>query len=820
MRIASAVRLTGLGLAAGAAAGLALIITDKVVGWQLGWPVALGVTLGAGAALGALASLFRRQTLINAARHIDTSHQLKDQLSSAMAIAPRADTDPFAAWTVLQAEEAAANVRIARAAPVMWPRTWIAWPITSLAAVSISLFVPWVSWQKGEQAPATAAQIAAAEQAQRILQEVTSLVRQSEQPSPLADLVTPEQARALEELESQLARRAIDGDEAEARAARIADALAEKAHRRADAWEREIDTLRDTLATRIQDNESEPSTPEIGDFIKALQSGDFAAAEQAAERLEEALQHLPEEDRSRIAERLEDLARQLADTSETSTEPVSETSTSTPPDSEGGLDQTDTTPPESGGAARQTPTAADDLERRGIPRDKAEQLAQNADPEEIAQALEEHGVSPDTAQRVADRIADQLQQERARQAADEQRRQLQDALKRAADDARKRPETPSDPERTPDPASEGKPLEQPDEQPGQKPGDQPGQQPGEQPGQKPGDQPGQQPGEQPGQKPGDQPGQQPGEQPGQKPGDQPGQQPGEQPGQKPGDQPGQQPGEQPGQIPGDQPGQQPGEQPGQKPGDQPGQQPGEQPGQKPGDQPGQQPGEQPGQKPGDQPGEQPGAQPGQHLEERRIPAGGSMDDTSPVSEGEGAQPVTTDGQGEASDGTQSVHQDDAARPEGAPGEGRGDTPPPASLRETIRRMREREQATRDLREDARRLQEQITRPTGETPDGSPTGPRLPPREVREPSPRTPTDVVDVRPPSDEGVRERVLAEWYDDAPIVDGASRAPGIAQGVQEAARGAERAIEQQMVPGRFNTLLRRVYRRLEADAPQSGGE
>ncbi|MCW5754377.1 MAG: hypothetical protein KIT24_06715 [Phycisphaeraceae bacterium] len=728
MRIASAVRLTGLGLAAGAAAGLALIITDKVVGWQLGWPIALGVTLGAGAALGALASLFRRQTLINAARHIDTSHQLKDQLSSAMAIAPRADTDPFAAWTVLQAEEAAANVRIARAAPVMWPRTWIAWPITSLAAVSISLFVPWVSWQKGEQAPASAAQIAAAEQAQRILQEVTSLVRQSEQPSPLADLVTPEQARALEELESQLARRAIDGDEAEARAARIADALAEKAHRQADAWEREIDTLRDTLATRIQDNESEPSTPDIGDFIKALQSGDFAAAEQAAERLEEALQHLPEEDRSRIAERLEDLARQLADTSETSTEPVSETSTSTPPDSEGGLDQTDTTPPESGGTARQTPTAADDLERRGIPRDKAEQLAQNADPEEIAQALEEHGVSPDTAQRVADRIADQLQQERARQAADEQRRQLQDALKRAADDARKRPETPSDPERTPDPASEGKPSEQPDEQPGQKPRDQPGQQPG--------------------------------------------------------------------------------------------QQPGEQPGQKPGDQPGQQPGEQPGQKPGDQPGEQPGAQPGQHLEERRIPAGGSMDDTSPVSEGEGAQPVTTDGQGEASDGTQSVHQDDAARPEGAPGEGRGDTPPPASLRETIRRMREREQATRDLREDARRLQEQITRPTGETPDGSPTGPRLPPRDVREPSPRTPTDVVDVRPPSDEGVRERVLAEWYDDAPIVDGASRAPGIAQGVQEAARGAERAIEQQMVPGRFNTLLRRVYRRLEADAPQSGGE
>ena len=78
--------------------------------------------------------------------------------------------------------------------------------------------------------------------------------------------------------------------------------------------------------------------------------------------------------------------------------------------------------------------------------------------------------------------------------------------------------------------------------------------------------------------------------------------------------------------------------------------------------------------------------------------------------------------------------------------------------------------------------------------------------------------MDLRRPEDDAARERVLAEWYGDGPAQEGTSRGPGIAEGVREAARGAEQAMEQQVVPGRFNNLLRRVYRRLERDP--SGGD
>lgn len=134
--------------------------------------------------------------------------------------------------------------------------------------------------------------------------------------------------------------------------------------------------------------------------------------------------------------------------------------------------------------------------------------------------------------------------------------------------------------------------------------------------------------------------------------------------------------------------------------------------------------------------------------------------------------------------------------------------------ENARRLREQgeellRQATPDRREQLRRWTESMrdempgdgdrTGARGPTPPGVPTGTafRSEPVDAR-------------RPTGDATQREQVVAQWLSDAPPDRGA--APGrsaMDEAVRSAAAGAERAIEQQVVPPRHAELVRRVFRR-----------
>jgi hypothetical protein len=114
------------------------------------------------------------------------------------------------------------------------------------------------------------------------------------------------------------------------------------------------------------------------------------------------------------------------------------------------------------------------------------------------------------------------------------------------------------------------------------------------------------------------------------------------------------------------------------------------------------------------------------------------------------------------------------------------------------------------------------------------GPGIPPRQGPAPpaSPTDRTEAVDARRQTPTG--ERVIAKWFDpNSPNGAGVSR-EAIREDVRQAAAGAEKAIEQQVVPGRHSDLIRRVFRRyaeriepaarpapVEAapDAPAKGG-
>jgi hypothetical protein len=124
-----------------------------------------------------------------------------------------------------------------------------------------------------------------------------------------------------------------------------------------------------------------------------------------------------------------------------------------------------------------------------------------------------------------------------------------------------------------------------------------------------------------------------------------------------------------------------------------------------------------------------------------------------------------------------------------------------------------ENPTPQQREAIRELAEKLGRgPTAgsdrrETPS---TGPARPDR------PDAATTPVDVRRQPSPGAlpHETTIAEWYSNKSVDRGAT-GPAPADALQQATQGAERAVEQQSIPARYNDLIRGVFRRYSQQVP-----
>ncbi len=411
-----------------------------------------------------------------------------------------------------------------------------------------------------------------------------------------------------------------------------------------------------------------------------------------------------------------------------------------------------------------------DLRDQGVDPDVARKLAERTTEREIREELEQSGVEPEAARRLAERIAEENREREAEQGAEERSKELARSLEDAARELREpaggKDEPPGDQKPPGDqepPKGQQPPTgqEPPDgrEQPqGQEPSGQQGAEPGKRPesGQPKGSEQGK--GEEPAPS-----GQQPGEQ---KPGTEPGQQPGE---QKPGTEPGQQPGAQPDQ--------------GTKPG---GQQPPAEGGTR-------EPGQEPGATGNEQRGREPGTEPG--SEERT----GTGNENQEGGEGAGADPDAKGMKG-------------LKRTIERIAESERD---PAKRRETAEKLRRQAQdlydkATPEERESLRRWAEAAGKEQGRP--GAGAGPRA---EFRQ-------EPVDARRSPDERAKdaERVVAQWFSDQPAErDGRTGRSPMEEALQEATQGAERAIEQQVVPDRYSELVRRVFRRYGQRTESPGG-
>lgn len=797
-----AARRCGRALLIGAGAALALILADRLAGGLVSWPWLFGLPVGLSLAGAVVWSIVRRPGLIEAAAEVDGALRLKDRLSSALALrrSPGVPDAAFSEWAVRDGAAAAASVRLDKAIPVRLDWTWMAWPVVAAAGLAGALFVPAARWSAS---PATTvARSEARTRAAAIVEEAAETARKALE-AETGNLATPEQLRVIEDLQAQLDRGATDPDAAIVQAASQLEDLSGRLAAESEQSRLEQGALTRRLASGTPDENEGEAAPGGGSTTdsleEALRAGDVDAAREAAEALAQEAPTWTPEQRDAFTRDLERLAERLASPSESSGEPGATPNPEEPPSAE--------PPPQPGQRpeppepdeqpAGQQPGGEDsrpagepptsqpfeertrrELEERGITPEQQRDLEQRMTPEDARRELERRGMDPDAARRLGERIARENQERQAEHGAEERMRDLRRSLEDAAREIREQPQDqPGEPtgkerptngrqpgDRAPDPrAPEGAAGSE--------------QQQGREGEQRQGDP------RQTGESPRPQPGQQPGDQP--RPGDEPGTQPKPQPGEQPGREGGEQPRPQPGQQPGDQP------RPGNEPGTQPQPAPGEQPGREGGEQPTPEPGRQPGTEP--RPGEQPGGESPQ-----QVPGG------------PGQQPDGREGGGEGQ------------RPEGGD-QGKGPGRGWDRLRRTMDTLGQAQRDAERQREQAERLREQaedmLRRASPEEREEMRRWAESMPNEGGRPEPSAPvegapaefgSEPVDARRSARDRSNESVVAQWFTDQPVDrDGAPGRAVMDEQIRDAAAGAERAIEQQVVPNRYSDLVRRVFRR-----------
>lgn len=797
------------------ASGIAIgtILLGKFFMWPwtgsilVAWPFLATLTmlaLLAGIALG----LLRTPRPLAAASMADRFSGRTDHLRAALELSERSPADPFVGILLGDAERAARACVPSKVVPMRLGRGWPLAGFLLAGAVAAAIWIPTrtIDPRRLARVPDPAAPALASEVA-RVAQEVRAA---SESAGPA---ISPRDAERLAELERELLDGSVRSEDARAEAAASTASLADRAEREAEQNRLAADRLADLASAASQraaadlaanertfeppgadpsigtpsldpsspadagspETESQttpPTDPRLDELMNSLSEGDLARAAEAARQLAEQADSLSLEERARIAEQLDALAKAMDEALPQPAGSSPESTPSTPPPSE--------TPPPQSQPADATP----------------EQSAPDEDP------IESQADAEESAARERSESIDQ----NAQRSAERDARSIADAAREAAEEMRRPPQPPPSQDQSQSQPQDQPPSQQQGQQQGQQRDQQPDQQPSQQQGaeQKPGNQQPsdtqqqsqQQQGQEQGQKQGQEQGaqeknQQEGkEESQQEQGTEQGSQQPQGAEQKPGGQQ-QQGQEQQGaeQQEGAEQGGQQRQEDMQQQGDRPGAQ--EQPGlqEQPGDQPQQGPRpDQPGQ-PGTQPGTQPDAsqRPGSGLERLQRTLREASDRNADARRQQQAAERLRQLSEELASGPDDRNPD-AQQPPPDPHGGANDPSRPPDLDNLA--------------------------PGASSPDAPPT--RNLPRPPRAPG-AAPTSIENVegpKPTTPVG-SGRVTGERPSDRPApTEIAPITPGT---LRDAASGVERAIEQQAVPDRRSDLVRRVFQRYR-DRAESG--
>lgn len=446
------VERTGPALLIASGTGLAAAVVDRLAGpgfawWHFVlWPVLVGLSVGL------FLSLRRRDTPLRAAVEVDTSLRLRDRLGSALVLSESANGDPFIALVIDEAERAAPAVRVERAVPIRWGRSWAVWPLTVALAAGVALLVePLHLFDRGSAAAPPRYAPAFVEQAKEAIQQVAASVESPDPSFAAADDDSPR------EILDRLARELDEGrrapDEALSSAAGVLEEEARQAEARAAEAQAVSDRLRQALANVSSESADAPESP-AGAAAKALRealkSGDLEAAAEALAELDRRLEEASPEERRRLAEEFERLAHELAEQAERA------------------------------GPEQPSSQSEETLRDQGLTPEQVEAL-KSADRRELEERLREQGLGEEAARRLAEELDRENKARQAREQAEKDARELSETAREASRELREQAESPESrrpsqqPQPDQQPSSSPRETGRPDEsrQEGQQPGEAP-----------------------------------------------------------------------------------------------------------------------------------------------------------------------------------------------------------------------------------------------------------------------------------------------------------------------------------------------------------
>lgn len=406
LRLGALVAAVGWGLTAGGVLASAGVLGARLAGLEVAWWVVLAGALGLGLLAGLGVGLARRFPPFRAARRADVALGLRDRLSNALAF--QAKSGPLSAGEQLaiwEGERVAAGVDARAVAPIRFGSAWVVWPSLVLAAVACGLFVPERSWEVTE---ASQREVSRAEREAASAEVANAAMdARAESERALGSGATSEELDRISEIERELTEGRTDPAEALAESASQLESLAERVRGEAEVNELADQSVREELARSLDDDLD-------SELARALADGDLERARREAEALLEQRERLSPEERERLADELDRLAERL--------------SRQTPTDAPEGPSPEGLDAPEAGEEA--TPERLDDIRER----------------------LEREGMDPEAAERLAEQIAGEQRQRRAEEEAREDVDALSEAAREAAQELREPPPPPDESE--PDAADE------------------------------------------------------------------------------------------------------------------------------------------------------------------------------------------------------------------------------------------------------------------------------------------------------------------------------------------------------------------------------
>lgn len=437
--------------------------------WAVEWPVAMGVPL-AGAVVGAMLAMVRPVSSQWAAAAIDRSFGLNDRLRSAIEVGGRSGADPFVAILLRESEREAARVRPERVVSVRFGRGWLAFVLVAAGASVLPLVMPVAdrAAAAARRAEATAEQTRAREavaSTAAVVRERASAMAPDASARELArfDEIERELAEGTTTPDEAIARTASVAEELATRAERDAsDAI--------DTDRRLRELLSSLKGREGEDERGGPTFVDEGmergerdlwDLQERLARGDLEAAEAMARELAERVEGLTPDEREAIASRLEALADEMERVSRGVSGAQSQDERSDVPGMDGAGGREGADGPAGEASAEGTGETAGQGENGGdVAGERAGEREGDAGAssdgpagpdalpsvEERAQELESKGVDPIRAREMATRADEEARRTRAEEQA---RRDAEELAARARDAARELREPPAAPGATP-----------------------------------------------------------------------------------------------------------------------------------------------------------------------------------------------------------------------------------------------------------------------------------------------------------------------------------------------------------------------------------